>query len=337
MAFSYLNYARYGIAKLAGLTRLSKAVCEGRGNFMKFPQDMIDYYNSVSKIIYGSDAVTDVTSVGDKNGFRAMSTAKTESLLKFLATYNPPVDTHKVGRVAHLAITGLNIDLNGWIEDQNRMKIETTMINTYKGRFMVSVSYIPAIRVIVSVLAMRIGPGDPENVRHYTIPPVRDMIGVGRLSDMYVYITDVAPNAIGFCFESFLVNGAGAMVPAYSGTIDCWLHGTARAIAQQPHFLYYSTALLSLTVGTFPTTQSSLHDRCHITDDDTTGYGWTEYGDEYSEYGTDQSFTLNGTNQDFRNGTLTVPEAYEIAMNDTTAVHLMYLLIDDILTEINQA
>lgn len=337
MAFSYLNYARYGIAKLAGLTRLSKAVCEGRGNFMKFPQDMIDYYNSVSKIIYGSDAVTDVTSVGDKNGFRAMSTAKTESLLKFLATYNPPIDTHKVGRVAHLAITGLNIDLNGWIEDQNRMKIETTVINTFKGKFMVSVSYIPAIRVIVSVLAMRIGPGDPENIRIISIPPAGDLIGMGRLSDMYVYVTDVAPNAIGFCFESFLANGAGAMIPTYSGTTNCWLHGTARAIAQQPHFLYFSTTILSLTVGTFPTGSSSLNDRSHITDDDTTKHGWTEYSNEHTEYSDDSSYQLDSSSQGFRDGTLTVPEAYEVAMNDVTAIHLMYLLINDILTEINQA
>lgn len=333
MAFSYLNYARHGLTKLAGLTRLSKTVCEARGNFMKYPQEMIDYYNSVSKVIYSATEVTDVTTAGDLNGFRAMSTAKTESLFKFLGSYQAPIEPARVDFVVPLSVTRMNVQLGAWVEDNLRLKIESSILYSHWGQFLISVAYISPLKEIVSVMVERVGPGDPNWVS-IKLGTISGLQGFAKFSDMYVYLKKYSPNEITLVFESFLENGL--MSARYSGTVDCWLTKTQVAAAQQPNRLYLSfPSIAPMSAGTFPTTNSKYYDRSHQTRENITGYGWSGLSEEYTDFGGNNSFDLTGLNQDFRDRANLLPGSYEVAVNDLVAIHLMYIIGQDILSEIN--
>lgn len=331
--FTYLNYARYGIAKLAGLTRLSKIVCETRDKFLRYPQDMIDYYNSVAKIIYGSTEVTDVTTVGDKNGFRAQSTAKIGEIFKGLSSYQVPCDPRRAGYTSRPILTGLNIYLNGYIEDQNRMKIETCMVDSTFGKFLFTIGYIPEISFIVFVQAMKIGCG-ATMCANYTVNDTENMRGIGKFSQGFIFLDDVTPSSIGFRVASFRRGSTRMSTTRNAGSGMFLLSPLFTLTAQQAGFLYFQTINKDLDEKTLASESVGVTWRTNLN----ISHSWSEYKDESVPFvhmtGYDPS-DVDALN--IWDVASYIPESYELAVNDATAIALMYILSQDIMAEINAA
>lgn len=329
--FTYLDYARYGIEKLAGLARLSKTVCETRDKFLRYPQDMIDYYNSVAKIIYGSSSVTDVTSVGDKNGFRAQSTAKVGEIFKGLSNYEVPLFMRRTSYTYRPILTGLNIYLNGYIEDKKRMKIETCMVHTYTGDYLITIGYVPQISYIVFCQALRVGTTNGL-IQHAYINSTYEVIGMGMFSSGFVSVERVTPMSIAIRIYSF--TGDERMTVIRNTSSGKFLVSPAFTLtAQQTDFLYFQTVCKDLdestlqgeTVGVIYKGSAQVWN------------SYSEFEKNHTDFVAGSQYLGDPTVLNIWNGNTYIPAALEIAVNDATAIALMYILSQDIMAEINAA